>query len=116
MIQLSPEMLAHCYDYLCHCVPFNKMNMPHSEDVKFLVVRNKDRFAHYQMVNDIHHIAVSTHLVGRHMSLLSTMAHEMCHLYLRANKIQQKHAHGRAFQRLADQVCAANHEFDRLNF
>jgi hypothetical protein len=115
-LALTPEMLAHAYEYLCCTLPFSKWNMPPSEDIKFLVIRSADRYAHYQLVNDIHHIAVSVRFVNRHQTLLSTLSHEMVHLHVRSAGIRQRHAHGRAFQRLADEVCFHHPEFDRLNF
>lgn len=114
-LPLTPEALAAAYDYLCEFPPFSKWNMPHSEDVKFLVIRQADRYAHYQMVDGVHNIAVSVKWVGRHDSLLSTLCHEMIHLHTRATKMRMRNAHGRAFQGLADQVCAI-HGFDRLLF
>lgn len=114
-LTLTPEALAAAYDYLCEFPPFDKWNMPHSEDVKFLVTRHDDRFAHYQMVDGIHNIAISTKFVNRHDSLLSTMSHEMIHLHTRATKMRMRNVHGRAFQMMADEVCTI-HGFDRLNF
>lgn len=113
-LPLTPEMLAHAYDYLCCCQPFNKMNMPHSEDVRFSIGRRKDRFAHYQMIGGAHHIELSSRFVGRHITLLSTLSHEMGHLYLEQNCIDD--GHGPGFQKLADRICKYHPEFDRLNF
>ena len=115
-LTLTPEMLAHAYDYLCCTSPFKKWNMPPSEDIKFLVIKSADRFAHYQLVNDVHNIAMSTKFVGRHQTLLSTLGHEMVHLHIRSSGIRQRNAHGKVFQKLADEVCKAHIEFDRLNF
>lgn len=111
-------MLAHVYDYLCCLPPFDKWNMPHSEDVKFSISTHKDRFAHYQMVGGEHHIVVSSRYrqVNRHLALLSTMSHEMIHLYMEVNGWSESNAHGRAFHRLADRVCKAHVEFDRNTF
>jgi hypothetical protein len=114
-IQLNVEMLAHAYDYLCCQKPFNTWNLPPSEDVKFLVIRSPDRYAHYQMVGGVHHIAVSTKFVGRHEVLIATIAHELVHLHIRAARIPMRTPHGKAFQKLADEVCRA-HDFDRLTF
>jgi hypothetical protein len=115
-LALTPEMLAHAYEYLCCSEPFIKFNMPPADDCKFLVIKTSDRFAHYQLVGDVHHIAVSTKFVDRHITLLSTMSHEMVHLHIRRSGIRQRHAHGRAFSKLADLVCSHHPEFDRLNF
>ena len=113
---LTEEMLANAYDYLCCHPPFSKMNMPHSEDVKFSVINKSDRFAHYQLVEGGHTIAVSKRFVGRHIMLLSTLSHEMIHLYMQQNCIVGRDAHGKGFQKLADRICKHHPEFDRLNF
>jgi len=115
-LPLTPDMMAAAYDYLCECPPFNKMAMPHSEDVKFSIGQRKDRFAHYQMIGGDHHIVVSRRFVGRHITLLSTLAHEMCHLFLEQNCLNGDDVHGRAFHRLADKICNHHPEFDRLIF
>lgn len=114
-LPLTTELLAHAYEYLCCIPPFSKWNMPPAEDVKFLIIRQKDRYAHYQWVNGVHHIAVSSKIVGRHESLLSTLSHEMIHLHCRSVGMCKDDPHGKAFQKLADRVCKI-HEFDRLAF
>lgn len=113
-LTLNTEMLAHAYDYLCCTPPFSKWNMPPSEDVKFAVIRKKDRFAHYFMQGGVPHIELSSGRVGRHDTLLSTLAHEMIHLHMQAACVGGKD-HGPAFQKYADRVCKL-HEFDRLIF
>lgn len=113
-IPLNAEMLAHAYDYLCSLPPFDKWNMPPSEDVKFHVIRG-DHYAHYQMIGGVHNISVSAKMVGRHENLLSTMSHEMVHLHCRAARIKMRNPHGKAFQAFADEVCKI-HEFDRKLF
>jgi len=115
-IPLTVEMLAHAYDYLCCTPPFNKMNLPHSEDIKFIVSNHKDRFAHYQIMGGEHHIAVSGRHVSRHMALLCALSHEMIHLYMEVNCLDEGNPHGKSFNRLADKVCKAHVEFDRSTF
>ena len=112
---LNSEMLAHAYDYLACQPPFSKWNLPHSEDVKFSVIRKRDRFAHYQKIGDVHHIVFSTRYVGRHEVLISTMAHELIHLHMSASCMSTRDPHGKAFQKFADRICKL-HEFDRLVF
>ena len=114
-LKLTAEMLAFAYDYLACQKPFSSWNLPPSEDVKFLVIRKADRYAHYQMVDGVHNIAVSAKFVGRHETLLSTMAHEMTHLHCTAAGIKMRNPHGKAFQALADEVCR-HMEFDRRIF
>ena len=114
-LALTKEALAAAYDYLCHFEPFSGWNLPPSEDVKFQVIRKKDRYAHYQMVGGVHHIAVSSRFVGRHELLLSTLAHELCHLHCEATCMSTSNPHDATFHKLADRICKI-HEFDRLIF
>lgn len=114
-LPLSAEMLAHAYDYLACQPPFNKWNLPPSEDIKFAVIKKKDRYAHYQMIGGVHHIAFSSRYVGRHEILIATMAHELIHLHVEASCISTASPHGAAFNKFADRICKI-HEFDRLIF
>lgn len=114
-IQLNPEMLAHAYEYMACQPPFSKWNLPSSEDVKFSVIKNKDRFAHHQRIGDVHHIVFSSRYVGRHELLLATMSHELIHLHMDQACMSMKNPHGAAFQKFADRICKL-HEFDRLIF
>lgn len=112
-LPLSPELLAYAYDYLMCLPPFSKLNMPPSEDIKFRVIKSKKIFARYFMEGGAHHIDVSNKMVGSHMVLLSTLAHEAAHLHL--NEVGGCDLHGPNFQKLADKICAS-HGFDRLTF
>jgi hypothetical protein len=114
-LTLTPEMLAHVYDYLSCQRPYSGWNLPPSEDIKFKVSRRKDRFAHYQMIGGEHHIVFSPHYVGRHDVVIATMAHEMLHVYTEVHGIDDSGQHGPVFQKLADKVCRI-HEFDRRTF
>jgi len=113
-LPLNAEMLAAAYDYLCCTPPFNKMNMPHSEDIKFSIGRRKNEFGRYQWIGGDHHMVFSSRNVGRHLQLLQTMSHEMAHLFLEVNGMCDEH--GPVFQKLADKICKHHPEFDRLNF
>ncbi len=113
-IPLTKETLACGYDYLCSTPPFNRWKMPPSSEIKFSVVKHKDRMADYQMVGGVHHIRVSSRWIGtRHEQTLSTIAHEMVHLKM--EKDGMRASHGQKFQRLADRICKI-HEFDRKTF
>lgn len=115
-LPLNEEMLAAAYEYLSASKPFDKWNLPHSEEVKFRVFKRKDRYADYRYRNGRHHINISSVLVGSHMTLLATMAHEILHLHLNATGcIDMRAPHGVGFNKLADQVCRV-HAFDRLIF
>jgi predicted SprT family Zn-dependent metalloprotease len=112
---LNAEMLAHAYDYLCCQPPFNKWNLPPSEDVRFSVIKKRDRYAHYQMKCGVHHIVFSSRYVGRHEVLIATMAHELIHLHMESLCMDTRNPHGAAFHKFADRICKI-HEFDRLVF
>lgn len=114
-LALNTEMLAHAYDYLCCTPPFSRWNLPPSEDVKFAVIKRRDRFAHYFMDAGVHHIEMSSGRVGRHETLLSTLAHEIIHLHMEQACMNARNPHGAAFKKYADRVCKL-HEFDRLIF
>lgn len=114
-LPLTPEMLAAAYDYLCCTPPFNKWNLPHSEDVKFLIIRAKNNYAYYQVVGGVHHIAISSRLVGRHELLMATMAHELIHLHAERACLCLTNPHDKTFNKYADRICKI-HEFDRLIF
>lgn len=113
MIPLSPELLAHAYDYLCCCPPFDKLNMPPSDDIIFRVTKSNKHFAQYFIREGKHYIDVSQKYVGSHSMLLATLAHEAIHLHL--EEIDACDQHGPNWRKLADEVCKI-HSFDRLTF
>jgi hypothetical protein len=112
-LPLSSELLAHAWDYLMCLPPFDRLNMPPSDDIKFKVIKSRKIFARYYAVGGAHHIDVSNKLVGSHAVLLPTLAHESIHLHLA--EIGACDLHGPAFQGMADKVCNI-HGFDRLTF
>ncbi len=114
-LSLTKEALAAAYDYLCEFEPFSKWNMPESEDIKFRVMKRKDRTAHYAMSDGVHEIAVSSAYVGQHDVLLSSIAHEMLHLHMAQTCWNRRNPHDAAFQKFADRICKIHH-FDRLMF
>jgi hypothetical protein len=114
-LPLTTDMLAAAYEYLCCAPPFSKWNMPPSEDVKFKVIKHKDRQAHYYTFGDVHHIEISSHFVGSHNNILATMSHEMIHLHISQACLKQRGHHDKTFNKYADRVCKI-HGFDRLVF
>ena len=112
-IPLNAEMLAHCYDMLAATPCMAKLNLPPSEDIKFRIIRRKDRFAHHEVIGGVHHIAVSSRFVGTFETLVPTMCHEMLHIFQDINDLPRDD--GAGFQRLADKICRELH-FDRLIF
>jgi len=115
-LPLNSEMIEAAYEYLSATKPFSGWNLPHAEDMKFRVYKRRDRYADYRYKNGKHHINVSSVLVGSHMTLLSTLAHEICHLHMNATAcLDMRTPHGAGFSKLADQICKV-HGFDRLIF
>lgn len=112
-ITITKEMLAHCYDMIAATPVMAKLNLPPSEDVKFHIIRKTDRFAHHQVVGGIHHISISSRVVGSFTTLIPTMCHEMIHVYQDVARLPRND--GKGFQKLADKICKAL-EFDRLIF
>lgn len=110
-LRLTPETLAAAYDYLRTTPPFDRWNLPESEEVTFRVTRSKDTCGHYWFTApNGHQIDISLRLNRTTAGMLSTMAHEMVHLF-QANSCMRL-SHDDAFHKLADQVCKL-HGFDR---
>lgn len=112
-IHLNKEMLAHCYDMLAATHTMSRWNLPPAEDVKFRIIRRKDRYAHHEVVGGVHHIAVSSTFVGTFQTLIMTMAHEMIHVHQDLTGMPRDD--GKGFAKIADRVCKEL-EFDRLIF
>ena len=112
-LPLSSELLAHAYDYLSCLPPFDKLNMPDSDEIKFRVIKSRKIFARYFSEGGVHKIDFSSKLVGSHIIILATMCHEMAHLHLA--EIDACDEHGPTFSALADKICTI-HGFDRLTF
>jgi hypothetical protein len=110
---LNVAALSHVYDYLCELPPFDRWSLPPSDEIKFRITKSKKKFAQYWIEGGIHHIDVSAKLVGSHIVILSTIAHELIHLHL--EEVDACDEHGPNFQVLADVVCQV-HGFDRLTF
>lgn len=118
-LPLTPETLAAAYDYLCTTPPFNKWNLPDSEDVKFTVNKKlKNKFAQYQWTGEQHSIAISAASNGHTSTLLENLGHEMIHLYLEHMGWESRgneSVHNAAFRKFAARVCK-HHGFDPKAF
>ena len=112
-LPLSREMLAAAYDYLCTSPPFNKWNLPDSNEVVFKVARHPALRGWYQFGGSPKHtIAISSRCIGTTHSLMATMAHEMIHLLQEEVSMDTPGSeHNLAFWKLADRVCKF-HGFD----
>lgn len=118
-LPLSPEMLACAYDYLRSTPPFDKWNLPDSEDVAFSVVHSPRQFGWYQWDGKRHTISASAKAIGHTSTLMRLMAHEIIHLHLEANGMENRKGdcgiHNAAFRKFAAQVCKF-HGFDPKAF
>jgi len=118
---LTPEMLEGAYEYLRVSPPFCHWDLPHADHVSFRVLGAKDRFGHFrgrhrkaQGDDGFSEIAISAGLVKSTDLLISTMAHEMIHLYQDETGTARGH-HNPKFRKLAKRVCAI-HGFDLESF
>lgn len=112
MLPLTKDILESSYEYLKATQPFSKWNLPDGEDIKFVVGRTSQMSGWYRFQDNKHEIGVSSHFIGRTISLMEVMAHEIIHLY-QADVCMESHnvEHNAAFRKLADQVCKI-HGFD----
>lgn len=110
-LPLTPDMLAACYDFLCTTPPFNKWNLPDSEDVVFRVGRDPKLLGWYKLDDGRHVIGISETTIGHTFSLVMVMAHEMLHLHQKDTRIETRAQHNAAFRKLARVVCRF-HGFD----
>ena len=117
MIKLTEDLLRSMYDMLTHTEPFNKWNLPDSEDVNFKVMSHKTAYGYYVFEDDGHTIMLSRDWNGLLGTAINTMAHEMIHMHQRHScvKSSNKSVHDAAFKKLAAEVCAI-HGFDPKAF
>jgi len=118
---LTPEMLEGAYEYLRVSPPFCHWDLPHADHVSFRVLGAKDRFGHFRGRHrrargddEFSEIAISAPLVNSTDMLISTMAHEMIHLYQDETGTARGH-HNPKFRKLARRVCRI-HGFDLESF
>lgn len=118
-LQLTPEMLAAAYDFLRTTPPFDKWNLPESEEVGFKLSRNRKELGRYQWDGAKHTITASAIAIGHTATLMRFMAHEMIHLNLEEIGMESRRGgqdtHNGAFRVLAAQVCKV-HGFDPKAF
>ena len=115
-LPLNIAMLRGAYDYLASSAPFSKWNMPDGDDVTFRVIRAPSCLGqYYRDKKNRHVIAISSRVVGHTFTLLTTMAHEMVHLYQAQSGMENAAQHNRAFLKLALRVCKL-HGFDPKAF
>lgn len=116
---LTKDTIAAAYDLLAITPPFNKWNLPDSDDVQFKVARDPHSYgwcnAWGRGKRREYLIAISSRKVEHLSSLLSTMAHEIIHLHLYMTGQDTNGEHNAAFSALAKKVCRL-HGFDSKAF
>ena len=113
-IALNGDIMAAAYDYLRSTPPFNRWGLPPSKDVGFRVTRSHREAGVCEVLDSGKiRVGMSSVLHGHSASILVTMGHEMIHVrqFLRNDPA----THGKAFQKMAEQVCE-KHGFDLLGF
>lgn len=114
-MRLTKTMLAFVYGALRERMPFCRWNLPPPEEVTFGILPKKaDFFGDYMRgkCGAGHRIRLSQELHGRMSAVLSTMAHEMCHMKLECAGRRERNDHGPQFRKLASRVCRHNRDFD----
>lgn len=113
-LQLTPDVLAHCYDMVVAASPtLTGWNLPPSEDIKFKIIKRKDRYGHHEVVGGVHHIAISSLYVSSFATLISTLVHEAIHIH--QDQCDLPRADNKVFSAFADRLCKEL-ELDRGTF
>ena len=106
-------VLAAGYDFLRATPPFRGWKLPPAYEIGFAVVASCRVFADLTMQDGMPIIRVSEATNGHTVTLLATLAHELCHL--RQFRFGDSGNHNALFHRLARSVCRA-HGFDLRSF
>jgi hypothetical protein len=118
-LPITPESLAAAYDYLKTTPPFNKWNLPESEDVLFKLSRRPREYGRYQWNGTRHTITASVHGMAHTTTLMRFLSHEMVHLYLEImgweSRAHSEEVHNAAFRKFAARICKY-HGFDPKAF
>lgn len=116
-LPLTVETLRAAYDYMVTTPPFDKWNLPDSEDIVFKVAKDPHNYAwHDKKRGKRHVVAVSRARVGHTMTLMESMAHEIIHVHeANVKGLPRSGGHSKAFWKWAAQVCRA-HGFDLKRF
>jgi SprT-like family len=110
-LPLTPDVLRAAYGYLAETDPFHRWNLPDPEDVIFRVTRNRSLCGYHDEGKRKPIIAVSSVFVKTTTALMTTMAHEMCHVH-QFKHFRSESEHGPGWEKLADEA-RRRHGFDR---
>lgn len=105
-LKLTPERLASVYTMLLAWPPFNRWNLPKTDEVKFRVLRTKHWDADWWIEGGKHHVRVSEGRASHLTTIVQAMAHEMIHVKQHGDGSETKGVeHNADFQRIAQNLC-----------
>lgn len=107
-LPLTPQLLAAAYEYMRAAPPFNRMKLPHADEVEFSVTRHRDREADHTTYHRTleHVIRVSAYFVKDTRTLLEAMGHEMNHAHQARTKTEsRRREHNAEFNRINARMC-----------
>lgn len=102
MALVTEQTIMSCYELLITCPPFNRWNLPPSGKMTFEVIRDPQCYGEYEP--EPHTIRVSTKKNGHLYTMITTVAHEICHLRLEQMGVKKYETHGKSFKKLTDRV------------
>lgn len=100
-MKLTPEAIRNAYASLCCLYPFTKWNLPMPEEIDFVVTNDAETMGSYMYDTgeDYEHtITVSSARCGHYYTMLTTLAHEACHMSFHRLKGDKWTQHGKAFR------------------
>lgn len=105
-IEITPEMVEACYEWLRLTPPFRAWKLPSGDGVEFRVTGHRDRSAHFRA--SLHpdvapEIATSVNGLHDYSQFVQAVAHELVHFYLDRRGMDDNH--GPNFLKAARRVC-----------
>jgi len=111
-LHLTPPILEAAYELLRATLPFRRWKLPPGEEVAFKVTLTSS-YSGATTIAGGFRIELSAHRHGRLSHVITTMAHEMIHVYEGLHGVRSHH--GAGFMRAAMLVCRY-HGFDPKQF
>ncbi len=103
-MRLTRKILRASYDFLCQLPPYNRMRLPPSSKLRFVVSKRTDILGEY--LSDPPTISVSLHSHEHVITVLKTVAHEMIHAHQDMVKKDSILEHNAAFKKTARRVAS----------
>ncbi len=105
-MNIKPQEVAAAYEFLLQLTPFNRWNLPETDGVEFRTDMRKNVLGehNYRARKRLPPlIRMSLRCNGHLISVLQTVAHEMCHLAQVVNG--EREGHQETFAKRASAVC-----------